>query len=229
MLRILFGGLALLLFVPAAFACDGQTGKVIFEDNFFGGSWIFSDNEWIPKLHEAPLEVPSSMNGEWRSEVNRTHEIKKADFCVEMTFPQNAAQLDAEIGVVFMSDGHNREDDYGGLIAPKLPSKFWLAKVNANGRVGLYNVDGFEWLTVWETETRDLVNAGPTSKNSVRVVVNYWIITVIVNGHTIKESQQALMPGQAGPSFFGFYAGYGKPSATPVSFPVLSYKVTDVE
>jgi hypothetical protein len=236
MLRILFAAASLTLCAPAALACNGQTGDVIFEDNFLRYSGVlFADNEWIPELlapavevpmsKGAALEVPASKNGAWQREVNRTHEIEKADFCVEMTFPSHAAQLDAEIGVLFMSDGNY--DNYGGLISR--PSKFWLAKVNANGRVGLYKVDGYEWLTVWETTTRDLVNTGPTSMNSVRVVVKYWIITVIVNGQTVKESQNLLMPGQAGPYFFGFYGGYGKPSATPVLFPVHSYKVTALE
>ncbi len=47
MLRILFGAAALALFVPVVFACDGQTGKVIFEDNFTddSGGWLFGQDD----------------------------------------------------------------------------------------------------------------------------------------------------------------------------------------
>jgi hypothetical protein len=45
MLRVLFAAaIALALCAPAAFACEGQTGKVIFEDKFTddSGGWALS-------------------------------------------------------------------------------------------------------------------------------------------------------------------------------------------
>lgn len=54
MLRILFGVVALALFLPEAFACDGQTGKVIFEDTFtrrFGRMALWR-GKW-PSFHGA--------------------------------------------------------------------------------------------------------------------------------------------------------------------------------
>jgi hypothetical protein len=45
MLRVFFGVAALALCTPASFACDGQTGKVIFEDKFAddAGGWAFGE------------------------------------------------------------------------------------------------------------------------------------------------------------------------------------------
>lgn len=51
-------------------------------------------------------------------------------------------------------------------------------------------------------------------------------IAVIVNGQTVK-SVGAQIPG--GDFKFGFHVAYNKASATPVLFPVRTYKVTAVE
>ena len=66
MLRILFGVAALALCTPAAFACDGQTGKVIYEDKFTddSGGWIFgADNGLVLKAPGATVTFPASNEG----------------------------------------------------------------------------------------------------------------------------------------------------------------------
>jgi hypothetical protein len=190
MLRILFGGLALLLFVPAAFACDGQTGNVIFEDKFTddSGVWIFG-GALILTAPGATAMAPASDIGAAQTSLNQTF---------------NA-------------------------------SNYWSANAYANGSVNLVKL-AFKHLSpfvetpkrslIFETTTNNLVKTGPTDVNSIRVVVKNGTITVIVNGQTIK-SVRAQIPG--GDLKFGFTRSYRSPSATPVSFTVHSYKVTDVE
>jgi len=66
MLRILFGAGALSLFASGAFACDGQTGTVIFEDKFTGdsGGWVFgADDGLVLKAPGATLTVGAGEEG----------------------------------------------------------------------------------------------------------------------------------------------------------------------
>ena len=63
MLRIFFGAMALALCTPAAFACDGQTGKVIFEDKFTDdtGGWLFGvSNVLVLQAPGATLTLSAS-------------------------------------------------------------------------------------------------------------------------------------------------------------------------
>ena len=210
-MRILFGVVALALCTPA-FACDGQTGKVIFEDKFTddSGGWDFSANSGLVlKAPGATLTTDVSQGYGSQSALNQTFNATQGDFCVEMSFPADGAQLEAKIGVLFLAaDAQN----------------VWNAIVHADGKVGLYKVVNNQSSFVWLTAANNsLAKTGPTDVNSVRAVVKNGTITVIVNGQTVK-SVRAQIPG--GDLKFGFHGEYHNPSAKPVSFPVRSYKVT---
>jgi hypothetical protein len=101
------------------------------------------------------------------------------------------------------------------------------AATSTDGTVWLSKLTNSQWSRVWATAANNsLVRTGATDVNSVRAVVKNGTITVIVNDQAVK-SVRAQIPG--GDLKFGFYGGYYKASATPVSFTVRSYKVTGVE
>jgi len=212
MLRILFGVVALALCTPAL-ACDGQTGKVIFEDKFTddSGGWAF-DSGLALKAPGATLTLPAADGGATRAALNQTFNATEGDFCVEMSFPPDAAQLASQIGVTFLATDN---------------LNLWLAGVSADGKAALLKLVNNKWSFVWTTAApNNLVKIGPTDVNSVRAVVKNGTVTVIVNGQTIR-SVRTQMPN--GDLRFGFKAEYDKTSATPVEFPVRSYKVTSGE
>lgn len=215
MLRVLFGVVALALFAPGALACDGQTGKVIFEDKFTddSGGWTFGGNSGVAlKAPGATLTTDVSEGYGSQNALNQTFTATQGDFCVEMSFPADAAQLEAKIGVQFLAADYQNN---------------WAALVHADGTVGLYKMVNNQFSVVWLTAANNsLVKTGPTDVNSVRAVVKNGMITVIVNGQTVK-SVRAQIP--TGDLKFGFHGQYHNPSAKPVSFPVRSYKVTAVE
>jgi hypothetical protein len=102
-----------------------------------------------------------------------------------------------------------------------------LANVHADGTVRLFKLVNNVYSLLWEAAANSsLVKTGPTDVNSVRAAVKNGTITVIVNGQTVK-SVRAQIP--ASDLKFGFAGERYKPSATPVSFPIHSYKVTAVE
>jgi hypothetical protein len=215
MLRILIGTVALALFATRAFACDGQAGKVIFEDKFTddAGGWAFGENYGLAlKAPGATLTAPAADGGSARARLNETFTATQGDFCVEMSYPPDPAQLGAAIGVAFLATDN---------------ANLWQALVRADGSAGLYKLTGNKFATVWETTANNnLVKTSATDVNSLRAVVKNGTITFIVNGQTVK-SVRAQIPG--GDLKFGFVAEYNKASATPVSLSVRSYKATAVE
>ncbi|MGH6836925.1 MAG: hypothetical protein ACREC9_15625 [Methylocella sp.] len=213
MFRILIGAAALALSAPAAFACDGQTGKVIFEDNFTddAGGWNFGEaSGLLLKAPGATLSVPAGESA-WIAALNLTFSATQGDFCTGSPFPADAAKLDAGIGVAFWGT-----DD----------SNLWTATAYAGGTVNLAKIANNKWSSIFETTTNNVVKTGPTDVNSVRAVVKNGKITVIVNGQTVK-SVRAQIP--SGDLKFGFRRSYRNSSPPPVSFTIGPYKVTAVE
>jgi hypothetical protein len=157
------------------------------------------------------LTLPAREDGERLMKLNQTFTATQGDFCVKISFPADAAQLSADIGVAVLATDN---------------ANYWLALVRADGKITLHKRANNKWSMVWEAVTNNLFKTGPTDMNSVRVVVKNGTITVIVNGRTVK-SVGAQIPG--GDFKLGFFWGYNKPSATPVLFPVRSYKVTAAE
>ncbi|MCI0466978.1 MAG: hypothetical protein L0Y57_08245 [Beijerinckiaceae bacterium] len=214
MLRILYGAAAFALFAPWAYACEGQTGKVIFEDKFTddSGGWSFGEDlGLVLKAPGAMIKVDAADGGSARTQLNETFTASQGDFCAEMSFPPDAAQLDARIGVVFLGA------DY---------SNYWMAEVFSTGKVALYKKANSKWSTVWETATNNLVKTGPADVNSLRVAVKNGTVAVILNGQTVKNVRAQIPNGDLK---FGVFGEYYKPSASPVWFPVRSYKVTAAE
>jgi hypothetical protein len=205
MLRILFAAASLALFTPAALACDGQTGKVIFEDNFTddAGGWQFDQN----LVFKEPGVVVKAEPNMFRTNLNETFTALEGDFCATGIFPENAAQGNAGVGVVFWAK------DY---------ANWWSAVASVHGEVRLIRAVNSQLSLVWETTTTNVVKPSPRDVNSVRVVAKSGMVTVIVNGQTVK-SVRAQFPSDD--LKFGFIYDSGS-ATTPVLFTVLSYKVT---
>lgn len=214
MLRILFAAAVFTLLAPAAFACEGQTGKVIFEDKFTddSGGWNFDEaNGLVLKAPGATLMAVASDSGTYVSALNQTFTATGGDFCTEVALPPDAAKIKAGMGVIFWG---------------KDSSNFWAATAFADGRVILAKRANDQWSTIVDTKTNNVVKTGPTDVNSVRVVVKNGTITIIVNKQTVK-SIRALIPSDD--LQFGFKGSYLNASTTPVLFSILSYKVTASE
>jgi hypothetical protein len=201
MLRIFFAVGVLPLFATIAFACDGQTGKVIFEDKFADdtGGWQFGEADGL--LFKGPgaiAKTDASNNGYQVTALNQTFTATQGDFCTEGPFPADAAKVNAGIGVVFWGK------DY---------SNYWMANAFANGKVYLTKIANNQAFYIFDTQSTNVVKTGPTDVNSVRAVVKSGTITVIVNGQTVK-SVRAQIPSDD--LKFGFRHTYWNASPTPV-------------
>lgn len=214
MKRLVIAIAALGLSAAAAMACEGQTGKVIFEDKFAddAGGWAFSaENNFTLKEKGAVFVVNAPENQSTQAQ-NQTFTAVEGDYCAEVALPEDAVRLNAEIGVEFLGL------DY---------ATFWLATAQSDGRVGLYKKTSGKWSTVWELPGNKVLKTGTGDVNSVRAVVKGGAITVIVNGQTIK-TVRAQIPS-TGDFKFGYYVAHSVASDMPVEFIAQSYKVTEVK
>ncbi len=213
MLRIVFAIAALGVSAAAAFACEGQTGKVIFEDKFTddAGGWTFGAGYGLNLKAPGAVLAVRAGEGSARATLNQTFNATEGDFCAEMSMPANAKELNVAVGTLFLAADNDN---------------FWMAQAMDTGKVGLYKLANNKWSTVWELPNAAAIKASPADVISLRAVVKGNTITVIVNGQTIK-SVRAQIP--SGDFKFGFYGQYGNASAAPVEFAVRSYKVTEAK
>jgi hypothetical protein len=77
--------------VPSRFACDGQTGTVIFEEKFTGdsGGWVFGADDGLV-APGATLTVGAGEEGRSEKQLNETFNATQGNFCMEMSFPADA-------------------------------------------------------------------------------------------------------------------------------------------
>ncbi|MBI1868824.1 MAG: hypothetical protein HYS06_11120 [Methylocystis sp.] len=201
-------------FSELAHACDGQTGNVIFGDAFKDdmGGWTYGESEGL--LFTPPgakLLVEPNHKGGWaRTHLNQTFTAAQGDFCVEMSFPRDAKRLDAGIGLVFLAQ------DYDNT---------WDVNVFSNGVVKLNKYVNGKWNMVWRA-TNNMVKPSDTDVNSIRAIVKNGLITVIVNGNTIRRVRANIPDGDLK---FGFFGEYNVTSREAVPFNVHTYKVTSGE
>jgi hypothetical protein len=216
MSRALIAGALLALFTSSALACQGQTGKVILEDKFAddAGGWDFDKTE-EGVLFKAPGVVialnPVETKGRRISQLNQTFNATTGDFCVEASFPPDAAALNAYIGVVFFAV------DY---------KNFWQAVAVADGQVILHKQVNGKLSEVFKTTAKNVAKTGPTDVNSVRAVVKDGTITVFLNGQKIKSVRAAFPTGELK---FGFMGGYDNAATKPTTIPIHAYKATATE
>ena len=118
---------------------------------------------------------------------------------MEMSFPADAPQSDADIGGTFLAT------DYTNL---------WLATVHADGKAELWKQTNGKYFTVWKAATNNLVKTGPTDVNSVRAAVKNGTITVIDYPHSevtafISVNTSGAITGeQIGKGFGGGHHGF---------------------
>ena len=154
-------------------ACDGQTGKVIFEDQFSDeqGGWDFNEKYGLRlKAPGAEQTVAAAEGGTFTAQINETFNATQADYCVEAILPANAEKLAGGFGVLFLATDYNN---------------YWVTRVLATGAVGLYKKVNNQWSTVWEVTNNGLPKTGASDLNSVRVVVKSGTITVLVNDSNV--------------------------------------------
>jgi hypothetical protein len=194
----------------AAFACDGQIGKVIYEDTFAddSGGWDFTANEAIVK----PPNFVFSLNAKdaaVTSQVLTFHTTTDGDYCAEVILPKSIAPDNKyNFGISFWAT------DY---------ANFWMVMLSSDGSMTLFSKLNNAWQTILSVPNTPAYKSDPDAVNVLRVTTIGGKISLYLNGQLQKAVRAQSQDG----SFrFGMYAQVDKgvDGTTPIL--VKSYKVT---
>ena len=202
--------LALTALPTRVWACPGQTGKVIFSDNFADdtGGWDPSQGKWV-KAGDYAVTLPK---GDYLvDDFNQTFNAENGDFCVVGKFPDGAADPKNPSAVrldFWASDYQNYFELHVGT-----DKDVFLSKLVKNA-----------FTNIWTVHNSDAVNVTPGASNTLRVVVKDQKISAYVNGKLIKVVR-AQMPKDA--NKFGFGGSFTNEKASvDTDFHFQSFNVT---
>jgi hypothetical protein len=209
MKRWLFAAVVLqcVAMTTSALACDGQAGKVIYDDNFAddSGGWDLTPPTVVIKPPNLIIDL-SSKKGSANAQVLTFH-AKEADFCVQGALPKPiAADNQIYLGIEFWAV------DY---------SNYWLAQLASDGGFGLWQRANGSWQSILSVPNAPGFKAdGP---NALRVKAVGGKISIFLNGQAVK-AVRAQMPD--GDLRFGVYGQVDKAVDTAPPILVSGYTVT---
>jgi hypothetical protein len=209
--RTVFATVALYTFAgAAAFACDGQVGKVIYEDTFAddSGGWDFTPNVATVK----PPNFVFNLGSQYTS-INAAVLTFRApadgDYCAEVNLPKSIAPDNKyNVSISFW------QTDY---------SNFWMVMLSSDGTLGLFSKANNVWQTIFSIPGVPAFKPDADAVNVVRVTTLGGKITMYLNGQ-LEKAIRAQVPD--GTFRFGMYAQIDKPADGTTPILVKSYKVT---
>jgi hypothetical protein len=207
-----FGCLAMILQFFAcsgALACEGQVGKVIYEDTFAddSGGWDFTTGVTAIKPPNF-VYAPDAQNTGITNQVLTFHETE-GDFCAEVALPKSIAPDNKlGLGVVFWAVDYNN---------------YWLALLYSDGSVGLFTRANSVWQTVATIPNAPGFKADADAINALRVTTTGGKISIFLNGQLVKAIRAQLPDGALR---FGMHAEVSKAVDKIPPILVKSFKVT---
>jgi hypothetical protein len=207
-----FGCLAMIVQVltgGAAFACDGQVGKVIYEDTFTDDSGGWDITAGVTAIKPPNFVITfDSKNAGVGSEVLTFH-ATEADFCSEFALPKSIAPDNKfGFGIIFWGP------DY---------SSYWMAMLSSDGSVGLYSRANNTWQTVVNVPNAPGFKGDADAINALRVTTIGGKISLYLNGQPVKAIRAQIPDGALK---FGVHAQVDKGADGIAPIVVKSFKVT---
>jgi hypothetical protein len=205
--------LLLALMQTSAYAanCEGQKGRVIFEDDFTddSGGWVADRGaNWDASFGKSELTLHIQGPTVWWVFWNLTFTTSEGDFCVEAVVPKSVAGIATRSGLIFWA---------------KDVQNFYVLVIGPDGAVALWRKDAGNWgiLLDW---LKPKIQPESGSVAALRAVVKANLITASVNGVEVKKLRAQRPDGNLK---FGVYADTFKEIPAPgVTFQFKRYKVT---
>jgi hypothetical protein len=201
--------LQLLAWTPA-WACTGQVGAVVFQDTFSDdtGGWDETPPDAMVKSSLFVFALGPQDTG--YNANNLTFSATDGDYCMDFILPPSiAANNLAYAGINFWAA------DYGNMMN---------VEVGSNGTVILEKETAENWSTVWTVSKSPAFLPAANAVNSLRITALGGLITVYLNGTTIK-AVRAQEPTNMGLSF-GMSAGLDTAVAKAPEIHIKSFSVT---
>jgi hypothetical protein len=209
-MRFLLIGAFIGLWASAAQACDGQKGKVLYEDTFADGSGGWPSYQGFTV--KAPgAEVSGVGAGRGTRIVNQTFFFNQADYCLEVEFPPNDSNaVEYLAGIRFLSSADSNE--------------YYLAALTNSGMVKLSRSNSStDFVNLWSIDQKSIGKWTSGSSNSIEAIVNGSTISVLLNGKVVKTIRARIPNGDFR---FGIDLEVYK---NPGVFKIKSVKVTEVQ
>lgn len=192
----------------AAFACDGQVGASIFEDNFAddSGGWDMSSSNVTITPPAMLIEMNKDLST--ASSMNLTFNANDGDYCMDVVFPPPVAGNVLRAGIQFWS--------YDA-------SNLFLFLVNDDASASLYKKVNGTWNAIFAGEKLEGFGNAPGTPHSILVQAKHGVLTLSVDGAPVKTIR-AQMPN--GPLQFGVYAEAAEAVDPPVTIQISGFSVT---
>jgi hypothetical protein len=194
--------------------CEGQKGKVIFEDDFTddSGGWTTDRGpNWDATFGKSGLTLHIQQPAQVWNFWNLSFAATEGDFCAEAVVPKPAtADIIASTSMNFLAS----------LVDSKMNSSSAL-QISSNGAITLWRFDGGNWGKLADLSDPK-IKLEPESVVAIRAVVKANLITASVDGIELKKMRVQVPGGK-----FGVGIETGKPVPAPgVAFQFKRYKVT---
>jgi hypothetical protein len=210
LLRIAAAALALQVSaVSTTWACEGQKGKVIFEDNFAddSGGWELSPPSVTIKPPAMLLALDQKIGS--TATQNLTFHATDGDFCIDVILPKPTSQDNTmSVGLEFWAT------DYNNLM---------LLQVSTVGTFNLYSHTNGAWQVIFSIPSGPAFKAEPGAVNSIRVVVKAEKLTTYLNNSQMKVIRAQMPEGNLR---FGVYGQFDKNADNSPPIQITGYRVT---
>jgi len=209
-LRIL--GIAVAVQIAAAtsaWACDGQVGKVIFEDSFADslGGWDLGTGPASIKPPEMLFSVDKKNTG-W-SVHNLTFFATDGDYCLEAIVPPGKG-----VGIEFFATDYDN---------------FLTAELAADSSLWMSNKVSGKWTDLFHVTPVAAFKAGPNDVNALRVTEKNGLVTIYVNGSQTKAIRVQVPDVKTQFGVYGEFLDRSKATDDSPPIRVKSFKVTTGE
>ena len=195
--------------VATAMACEGQVGKVIFEDTFEddSGGWDLTPPQ-TTIVPPAFLFLPDT-KVDHLSAQNLTFHTSDGDYCMDVVLPRPLTpDVTMSIGLEFWAV------DY---------SQYMMLQFGNSGTLTLQSFANKQWTQIFTLPAVPAFKAEPEAVNELRVTALAGKLTIYLNG-TKQKTIRVQMP--EGNLRFGIYGQFDtKVDASP-AIRVTHYKVT---
>jgi hypothetical protein len=192
--------------------CEGQKGKVIFEDDFAddsGGWGAARGASWDASFGKSGLTLRLQTPSTTWPVLNNTFAANEGDFCVEAVLPKAvAADNNVRTSLTFLANDAN---------------SYYALMIGSDNAMNLWRREGGNWVKLYDlSDPRIKLEAG--SVVALRVVVKANLLTASVNNVELKKVRLQI-PG--GNLKFGLYVQSDKEAPAPgATFQFKRYKVT---
>jgi hypothetical protein len=210
-MRIFLAGAMIGLLASAAQACEGQKGKVLYEDTFADDSGGWPSDRGLA-LKASGAEISAFQPGKHGTVLNGTFFFNQADYCAEVVFPPNdpnATQYEAS--VAFLSNADVTEH--------------YEVSLSNTGEITLRRGSGTKRVLIWSVDQKSIANLTAGASNAIEAIVKGSTISVLLKGKLVKTTRAQIPSGD-------FSFGFGELVERDAPFGVLtikSIKVTEAQ